>query len=135
MTTPARLVLLWGPVIAYMAVIFSLSAQSHPPVPGGIPDWILHGTEYFGFAVVVFRAVAGGLPGPVTPARVLATMLIVTAYAISDELHQLLVPYRTADVRDALADVAGASIALAACWAWHIIATPNSRVSKPTSDR
>src|SRR5262245_11175052 len=54
LTPPVRWALVWGPVVAYMAVIFYLSHQSSPPVPGGIPDWILHGVEYFGFAVVVF---------------------------------------------------------------------------------
>ena len=51
-----------------MAVIFYLSAQSNPPVPGGIPDWVLHSVEYCGFAALVFRAVAGGLPAVVTRA-------------------------------------------------------------------
>ena len=111
-----------------MAVIFYLSAQSHPPVPGGIPDWILHGVEYFGFAVLVFRAVSGGLPAAVTGARVATTMAIVTTYAISDEVHQLFVPFRTADVRDVRSDIVGASIALIACWAWHIIAAPRTHV-------
>jgi VanZ family protein len=77
--------------------------------------------------------VAGGLGRQVTAAHVKATMLIVVVYAISDELHQLFVPLRTADVRDALADVAGASIALLACWAWHIIAAPRNRLPKPQS--
>ena len=128
MTSPARQAWLWGPVLAYMAGIFYLSAQSYPPVPGGIPDWILHGVEYFGFAALVFRAVSGGLPAAVTRARVATTMAIVTTYAISDEVHQLFVPFRTADVRDVRSDIVGASIALVACWAWHIIATPRAHV-------
>lgn len=128
MTSPVRRVWLWGPVLAYMAGIFYLSAQSNPPVPGGIPDWMLHGVEYFGFAVVVFRAVSGGLPAVVTRASVATSMAIVTTYAISDEVHQLFVPYRTADLRDVRSDIVGASIALVACWAWHIIATPRTHV-------
>ena len=135
MTTPARRALLWGPVVAYMAVIFGLSAQSSPPVPGGLPDWVLHGIEYFGFAIVVFRAVSGGVPAALSLARVGTTMAIVTAYAVSDELHQLYVPHRTADIRDVRADVVGASIALLVCWAWHIIATPNARRPKPRADK
>ena len=128
MTSPVRRALLWGPVVAYMALIFYLSAQSSPPVPDEIPDWVLHSVEYFGFAVVVFRAVSGGLPAVVTRASVAASMAIVTTYAISDEVHQLFVPYRTADLRDVMSDIVGASIALVACWAWHIIATPRTHV-------
>ena len=107
-----------------MALIFYLSAQSYPPVPDEIPDWLLHGLEYCGFAMLVFRAVSGGLPAVVTGARVTATMAIVTTYAISDEVHQMFVQNRTADVRDVRSDLIGAAIALVACWAWHIIATP-----------
>ena len=135
MTSPVRRAWLWGPVLAYMAGIFYLSAQSNPPVPGGIPDWILHGVEYFGFAVVVFRAVSGGLPAVVTRASVAASMAIVTTYAISDEVHQLFVPFRTADIRDVRSDVIGASLALLACWAWHIIATPATHIADTTSRR
>ena len=118
-----------------MAMIFYLSAQSSPPVPGGIPDWILHEVEYFGFAVLVFRAVSGGLPARVSRPRVLATMSIATVYAISDEVHQLFVPFRTADIRDVRSDVIGASLALLGCWAWHIIATPKTHIADTTSRR
>ncbi len=92
--------LLWAPVVVYMAGIFYLSAQSSPPAPSRIPDKLQHAVEYFGFGLVVFRAVAGGLGSRVTAAHVKATLLIVVSYAISDELHQLFVPLRTADVRD-----------------------------------
>src|SRR6185503_11578642 len=47
LTTPVRRAWLWGPVVVYMAVIFYLSSQSNPPVPDAIPDWVLHGVEYF----------------------------------------------------------------------------------------
>src|SRR5689334_511074 len=80
--SPVRRVWLWGPVVAYMGLIFYLSAQSYPPVPDEIPDWILHSVEYFGFAAVVFRAVSGGLPAAVTRTRVATSMAIVTTYAV-----------------------------------------------------
>jgi len=118
-----------------MAVIFYLSHQSNPPVPGGIPDWILHGVEYFGFTVVVFRAVSGGLPAVLNRPRVLFTMAIVTAYAISDEVHQMFIPFRTADIRDVRSDVIGAMLALLSCWAWLIIATPKSQTVASKSQR
>ena len=117
----AERVLLWGPVIVYMATIFYLSAQSSPPVPGRISDKLLHAIEYFGLAIVVLRAVAGGLSAAVDGTRARLTMLITVAYAVSDELHQVFVPYRSADARDLLADAAGAAIALVVYQAWHII--------------
>ena len=109
------------PVNANMAGIFYLSAQSSPPVPGRIPDKLLHAIEYFGLAIVVFRAVAGGFSAAVDGPRAGLTMLITVAYAVSDELQQLFVPYRSADVRDLLADAAGAATALIVYRAWHII--------------
>src|SRR5688572_2824185 len=73
--TFGRRALLWGPVVAYMAAIFFLSAQSSPPRPGGLPDTVAHAIEYFGLGVVVFRAVAGGLGAQVTASRAMATMI------------------------------------------------------------
>jgi VanZ family protein len=110
-----------------MAAIFYLSSQSSPPTPGGLPDTLAHAIEYFGLGVVVFRAVAGGLGARVTAPRAMTTMIMTVAYAVSDEVHQLFVPDRTADARDLLADAAGASVALIACWAWNIIAASNRR--------
>jgi VanZ family protein len=135
LTTALRWAFLGGPVIAYMAVIFNLSAQSSPPAPGGIPDWLLHGVEYFGLTVLVVRAVSGGLRAAVTRRGAQATMVIVAAYAISDEVHQLFVPYRTADVRDVLADLVGASLALLVWGVWLIISNPKAQIPKPKSQR
>jgi VanZ family protein len=120
-------------VLLYMAAIFYLSHQSNPPVPGGVPDKLLHAIEYFGLGVVVFGAVAGRLPAAVDARRIGLTMLIAVGYAVSDELHQLFVPWRTADVRDLVADAAGVALALIVCGAWHIIRNPNSQSPTPKS--
>lgn len=141
MTTPtSRLpipnwLLLWGPVIVYMAAILLLSAQSSPPAPASVSDKVLHAIEYGVLALLVFRAVSGGLPVVVDARRAGLTMLITVAYAASDELHQLFVPQRNSDLRDFLADAAGAAIAVIACWAWHIIRNPGSRITSPKSQR
>ena len=135
MTTVGRRVLLWGPVVAYMAAIFYFSAQSSPPTPGGLPDTFAHAIEYFGLGVVVFRALAGGLGAQVTAARAMATMGIAVAYAVSDEVHQLFVPNRTADAGDVFADAAGASVALFACGAWNVIVASNRRGRGPDKAR
>ena len=124
---------LWLPVVGYMAAIFYLSHQSSLPGRGGIPDFVLHGGEYFGLAVLTFRAIAGALPAPVTAARARTTLLIAAGYAVSDELHQYFVPFRTADVRDFAYDVGGAVLALVACWAWHIISAPKTHIADPKS--
>ncbi len=128
---------LWGPVAAYMALMFYLSAQSYPPVPPRVWDKLLHGLEYFGLAVLVFRALSGGLPAMVTVRRALLTLAITVGYGASDEVHQLFVPLRSADFRDLLADAFGAVAALIVCWACHIIWVSHftSRVPRSTSQR
>ena len=118
-----------------MAAIFYVSGQSSPPAPGGVPDYILHGVEYAGLAVVTFRALAGGLPARVTGTGALLTLLITVAYGVSDELHQRFVPLRTADLRDVGYDFAGALLGLFLCWAWNIIAGPRSGIPTATAQR
>lgn len=118
-----------------MAGIFVVSAQSSPPVPGGIPDKLLHFVAFFGLAVVVGRAVGGGLPPVLNRTRAWWAMLICLGYAVTDELHQIFVPFRTADVADLLADAAGAAAGLAACWAWHIISAPEFNSPTTKSER
>ena len=106
-------VFLWLPVVVYMAGIFYVSAQSSPPAPGGIPDKCCTPSSTSALGVVVFRAVAGrSAVAQVTAARVTATMLISSATPSAMKLHQLFVPFRTADVRDiAWPTLAGASVA------------------------
>ena len=113
------------PVVAYMAAIFYSSSLSQPPIPGG-SDKPLHALAYFGLAVLVARAVAGGLPPRLTIRAAAAVVAIGCGYGITDEVHQMFVGGRTADWRDLVADAVGVLAGTAACWAWGIIA-PASR--------
>ena len=131
MITIRRRALLWGPVVAYMVAIYYVSAQSAPPIVGpAVSDKVAHAIAYFGFGVLAFRAVAGGLVAQVTAPRAAATMILSIVYAITDEVHQLFVPGRNGDVVDVLADAAGAALALMACRAWNIIAVSKPRVPR-----
>lgn len=104
----------WLPVLAWMGLIFFLSAQPDlPRPPGGVLVLLLsslaHVVEYGVLAVLVARALG---PGPRAWPAALALVLL---YALSDELHQAFVPGRTPDAWDIAADAAGALLAL---WAW-----------------
>lgn len=44
--------------------------------------------------------------------RIFFTLMISLLYAISDELHQLFIPGRSAEVRDVLIDICGAAFGL-----------------------
>jgi VanZ family protein len=112
---------LWGPVILYMGVIFYLSSQSDISIPSQLTDKSWHSVGYTGFAIVVVRALAGGLPARITVGIALMAVAFATAYAITDELHQSFVPGRTADVNDLVADVVGATMGTFACWLWGIL--------------
>ncbi len=116
---------LWASVVLYMAAIFYVSGLSDPPVPAGT-DKSLHGLVYFGLAIVVLRALVGGQPRRIDLRRATIAFLMTVAYAATDEVHQMFVPGRTADVFDLLADAGGAIVGAAACWAWGII-SPVSR--------
>jgi len=102
----------WGPVIVYVAVIFYLSSLSDISVAAPYPDHILHAGEYFGLAILVARALNGGLQRPISSRSLLLAFLFCVIYAVSDEIHQMFVPNRYADLTDVLSDVVGAALGL-----------------------
>jgi VanZ family protein len=130
-------VLLVGPVVALMAAIFLASSTSNPPAPPGVSDKVLHMAAYAALAVLVFRALSGGLPARLTRAAVLATVLITIGYGVTDEVHQMFVPQRSPELYDLFADAAGAAAGLIACWAWAIleIPAPESQIPNPKQRR
>lgn len=117
-----RLVWLWGPVAAGMAVIFVLSGMSAPPNPVAVGDKTEHLVGYAVLAAVTARATAGGTLGGVTGGAAAAAWAIATVYGVTDEYHQSFVPGRTPDVADVLADTTGAALAAGVLWASGIIA-------------
>ncbi len=112
---------LWAPVVVLMAVIFALSAQSEPPMPDNMSDVSAHSLAYAALAFLTLRALAGGFPARVTLRAALAAVAITVAYGVTDEVHQMFVPGRTAEVRDLRSDAVGAVCAVVACWACGIL--------------
>ena len=123
---------LWGPVILYMGLIFYLSSKSDISIPSELSDKSWHSIGYTGFAIVIVRALSGGLPARITTTTAMLAVAIATLYGITDEFHQSFVPNRTSDVHDLMADAVGAAIGTFACWLWGILfAAP--RASEGTS--
>jgi len=113
----------WAPVAAYMAVIFLLSSVSQVPRAPSGTDKVVHVALYAGLALLVLRALAGRLPGPLVPRHLVLTVAITVGYGATDEFHQGFVPNRSADYRDLLADGFGALLAAGGCGAWSIISS------------
>ena len=113
--------MLWAPVLVAMAAIFIVSSQPDVPVPTAVGDKPLHALAYAGLGFLVCRAVSGGLPPRVTVRVAVATFLITVGYGATDEVHQMYVPGRSAEIRDLIADGVGAMGALIACKGWDIL--------------
>jgi VanZ family protein len=132
----------WLPVLVWMSVIFTASADSHSyehsslivePLlhwlfPQMSEEWVesihhyfrksAHLTEYAALALLVWRAVhatKNDLPAWSWP-KVGGTVLIVFLYACSDEFHQIFVPTRTPLVTDVMIDTAGGVVGLGVLW-------------------
>lgn len=99
----------WLPLIIYCLAIF---IQSSYPGPEKIPtftfsDKILHFGAYGLLGILFFRAYET-LPLK-TNKRLLVVLSMGSAalYGVSDEIHQYFVPFREADMMDAVANTLG----------------------------
>lgn len=114
-----RVLVLWGPVVAQMAVIYTASSVPDlTALPGGIPDWAAHGAAYAALGALSLRAFAGGRRAGVTLAAVGGAVALATLYGVTDEWHQTFVPGRSATLSDLAADAVGATLAALAGWGW-----------------
>lgn len=114
----------WGPVIAWMALIFFLSAQAQlPTAETRWLDFVLeksaHIFEFAVLAALLMRAM-GSLELVHWRAYGVA-VLLAWFYALSDEFHQSFVPVRTADWTDILFDWLGAVLG-AGLWMYRRMA-------------
>lgn len=105
----------WLPVLACMALIFVLSSQpSLPRAPDDLLDTLLkkgaHFGEYVILAILVSRALFAR--GAISWRAKVVALGIAVAYAVSDELHQGLVPGRTPSPWDVGIDAFGAIVGI-----------------------
>lgn len=110
------LLYLWLPVVAWMGLIFALSAQPDLPHPdAGWADLLVSSLAHafvFGVLALLLARALGDRPRAARLAFVLTVL-----YAFSDELHQAFVPGRVPDLWDLVCDALGAGLALLG-WAW-----------------
>jgi VanZ family protein len=135
----------WLPVLFWMALIFTASADAHSYEHSSrfvepFLHWLFpkmsqanvekihhvirkcgHLTEYAILAWLVWRALhlsKNNLPAWSWP-KVGGTLLVVFLFAATDEFHQRFVPTRTPLVSDVFIDTAGGTIGLIILWFWH----------------
>jgi len=105
-----RWILPWLPPVVWAATLFSASLLPGPSLPTvEIPayDKIVHVALYAVLGALCFRALRRTTA--LLPIRAaLFAAALATAYGVSDEVHQLWIPTRYADWRDAIADAVGA---------------------------
>jgi VanZ family protein len=104
-----------------MGIIFFVSHQSEVTTPAGLDDKHVHVLEYALLGLLIVRALAGGLGARVTARTAILGVILTTLYGASDEVHQMFVAGRSAEVYDLYADVAGGAIGAVVCWLWGII--------------
>lgn len=138
-----RFFLYWLPVLLWMMVIFSASADSHSYQHSSrllepLLHWLFprmsqatveqihfyfrktcHLSEYGILALLLWRAIRQPQKGITKPWRwsqAGLVLLLVFLYAASDETHQIFVPTRTPHVTDVLIDTSGGAIVLLLLW-------------------
>ena len=107
----------WAPVVGYAGLIFSLSSLSHPEeqLPSfllkGISDKVLHAVEYAMLALLCHRAFRWAAGPAVARQAVVLAIVTASVFGLTDEVHQLFVPFRESSWQDWLADTVGATLA------------------------
>jgi len=99
------------PVIIWMIFIFYISSLSSPPSPGeGIKFFneVFHFSEYLILSFLFLRMfneydIKNGF---------LLAIIFSILYGLTDEIHQLFVPYRAFEIKDLIIDGLGASVIL-----------------------
>ncbi len=102
--------LYWVPAMAYAALIFVLSHQSHPPGAEFLPDYAAHFFEYGFFVVTLTLGVNSGFRKQLRLKETALVWILAVAYALLDEFHQSFIPHRHASLRDFSVDLLGVSV-------------------------
>lgn len=105
-----------------MALLFVASAAPDTgTVTQSIGDKVLHIAAYAPLGFLTLRALTGGRLAEITWRSVLAAVTLSVLYGLTDEIHQMFVPGRTADPFDLLADGVGAALGAAALASLKVI--------------
>ena len=107
----------WLPVGLWASAIFGLSSIPGTRLPAiDLPgsDKVVHALLYAVLGALLRRALDRTSGHEPRRSNLLIAALLATAYGISDEIHQLWTPHRSADWRDVVADAAGGALGASA---------------------
>lgn len=124
----------WLPPLAWMGMLFYLSAQSDIPCPPGpfLQQVYERGGHALGYAMLAWlylRALRRTIHNGVVLRLVSAGLAVI--YALSDEYHQTFVPGRSGDLTDLLVDGVGICGAMLLSW-WL---ERRRAIRRPAADR
>ena len=103
----------WVPVLVYVTIIFSLSAQPNlrPPLQFPNSDKFFHMLEYGGLGYLLARGVRAGARIRLALTAALIVAVLGGAIAASDEIFQGYIPGRDSSLQDWFADFTGLLLA------------------------
>jgi VanZ family protein len=103
----------WLPVVAYVTLIFAVSAQPNLQAPLTFlnGDKILHAGEYLVLGLLLVRAMRASLRVSRPLFAAIITIALVLLVGASDEYLQSFIPGRQSDLFDLFADLTGGAIA------------------------
>jgi VanZ family protein len=107
-------VLVYLPLIFYWILLFTLTSLPSQSVPAvGVNDKVEHMLAYFGLSFLMYLALLFQEKSRLLKSNALLfTLLFVFAYGILDEVHQLLIPGRSCEFLDFMADMLGGIVGI-----------------------
>ena len=109
-----KVVLVYLPLIFYWIILFTLTTLPTESIPSvGVSDKVEHLLAYFVLSILLYLTLLFQRKSVLLKNyAMLFTILIVFAYGIIDELHQLMIPGRSCELLDFLADMIGGIIGI-----------------------
>jgi len=106
--------LVYTPLVIYWMILFTATSLPAPDLPKiGISDKVAHLTAFFCLAILLNLTLMYQRKSKLFYENAsLITLIICLFYAGVDELHQMLIPGRSAELLDWLADGAGAFLGI-----------------------
>lgn len=109
-----KVVLVYLPLVFYWILLFTLTSLPSQSVPSvGVNDKVEHLLAYFGLSFLMYLTLLFQKKSiTLKKNALLFTLLFVLGYGILDEVHQLLIPGRSCELLDFMADMLGGIIGI-----------------------